>query len=366
MSNRTIQAAQKIATANKAQTSQALLIQQYANSVKEQPNVDFSGFKTLGKYQKEINTGLGKAQAHADTYLNVIQPMIIVNIANIGNYYALHHAVPSTLPPGSSEKQWIAVLSTLKEQSQTYQGDAKAVVMSLQGLHNNLTGDAAAFAKIVSELNAAVEGDNGVLQQIDGELGSIQSKIDGAITGIVLSGLAIVGGVFLIAVGSIAEFVTAGISTPLVVAGVAVVVAGIGGEVGSALVLDNLNKEKARLLGQKSSLKNEVNLAQGISGAYQSLVGQVKTAVDAAQQMETAWSFLSSDLGSLVSDLDQGIMSAGQVRTLFLTAANSEVATVIKDIATIKAQMAGVQKVDVPKGQTVGEAIVAAAKKAAA
>lgn len=37
MTSRTLQAVQKIATANKAQTSQTLLIQQYANSVKEQP-----------------------------------------------------------------------------------------------------------------------------------------------------------------------------------------------------------------------------------------------------------------------------------------------------------------------------------------
>ncbi len=38
MTNQRLQAVQKTATADKTQTSQALLIQQYANSVKEQPN----------------------------------------------------------------------------------------------------------------------------------------------------------------------------------------------------------------------------------------------------------------------------------------------------------------------------------------
>jgi hypothetical protein len=37
MTSQTPQAVQKIATANKAQTSKMLLIKQYANSVKEQP-----------------------------------------------------------------------------------------------------------------------------------------------------------------------------------------------------------------------------------------------------------------------------------------------------------------------------------------
>ncbi|MCP4425497.1 MAG: alpha-helical pore-forming toxin family protein [Chloroflexi bacterium] len=363
--NKTILAAQQIDKANKVQTSQAMLIQQYANSIKEQPKVDFSGFKTLGKFETGINTGLGTAQAHADNYLNAIQPNIIINITNIGNYYALHNAVASTLPPGSTEQAWVATLSALMEQSQTYQSDAKAVVGSLQSLHNDLTSDSAAFSQTVSQLNAAVKGDNGVLASISDQLSTIQSDIDGAIAGIVLSGLAIIGGVFMTAVGAIAEFVTAGTSTALVLGGLAVTAAGIGGEVASAITLKNLNDSKATLLKQKSTLNAEVNLAQGISSSYQSLGNQVKTAVDAATAMENAWNFLSGDLGSLVNDLNQGIQNTNQVRTLFLTAANSEVSAVTKDISTIKAQMAGVQKVNVPKGTTVGDAIVAAAHGAA-
>ena len=358
-------AAKKVSGANKGQSSQAILIQTYANSVLEQPNVNFSGFKTLEKLQNEINTGLGTAQAHAHTYLNTIQPAIISNIANIENYYALHNAVASTLPPGSTEKQWIEVLTTLKTESAKYEADANTVVVMITGLHDNLTTDAAAFAKIVAELNAAVKGDGGVLDSINDELGSIQSKIDGAIAGIALSGLAIMGGVFMIAVGGIADFVTAGASTPLVVAGIAVVAAGIGGEVASALTLKSLNDEKANLLQQKSTLKAEVQLATGIGTAYQSLGGQVKRAVAAATDMKNAWSFLGSDLDTLVSDLDKGITNVGKVRELFLTAADKEVGTVIKDISVIKNQMRNTIMVPVPAGTTVGDAIVEAARKAA-
>ncbi|NHQ90803.1 HBL/NHE enterotoxin family protein [Janthinobacterium lividum] len=360
MSNQN-QAAQGISTANKAQCSQALLIQTYANSINEQPSVDFSGDANLLKYQSQINDGLGQAQTHATAYLNVIQPSIIANIANIGNYYALNNAVLTALPTGSTEAQWIATLTALQQQSQQYQTAANGVVSALQTLHDNLTTDSASFATTVSDLNAAVNGDNGVLSSINSQLGTIQGQIDGAIAGTVLSGLAIVGGTFMVVVGGVADFVTAGTSTPLVVAGVAVVAAGIGGEVASAITLKNLNDEKATLLGQEASLTAEVKLATGISSGYASLSNQVQAAVQSATQMENAWEFLSSDLGSLIGDLQQGIQNTDTIRTLFLTAANTEMQAVTTDITTIKGQMTGVTSIVAPKGQTVGEAAVAAA-----
>jgi hypothetical protein len=237
------------------------------------------------------------------------------------------------------------------------------VVTSLQTLSGQLSTDAGDFATTVSNLNAAVNGDNGVLASDKKELDSIQGKIDGAIAGIVLSGLAIVGGSFMIAVGGIADFVTAGTTTPLVVGGIGIVAGGISGEVASAITLKNLNDQKAALLRDEANLTEEVKLATGISSGYQSLNTQVTNAVTAATQMATAWSFLGDDLGSMITDLQNGIQSAGQIRTLWLTAANTEVATVITQIGTIQSQMAGVTSIVAQPGQTVGEALVAAAEQ---
>ena len=68
----------------------------------------------------------------------------------------------------------------------------------------------------------------------------------------------------------------------------------------------------------------------------------------------------------MITDLKNGIKSAGQIRTLFLTATNTEIKTVITDIDTIKGQMAGVTSIVAKQGQTVGEALVAAAQATAA
>lgn len=354
MANSTIKAAQEIDKASKAQTSQGALLQTYCNSVLAQPEVDFKETPNLVKYQKGINDGLGIAKGHANEYLNKIQPLIFSNIANISNYYALHNAVATTLPPGSTERQWVEQLNILKDQSIQFHYDANNVITQLQTLHQNLGVDTASFAKIVSDLNGAVNGDNGVLQSIDGQLGKLQGDIDGAIAGIALSGLAILGGVFLTALGAIGEIFTGGAATALVVGGIGLVVVGVGGEVASAVMLQKLNEAKADLLKNKASLKNEVKLALGMSSAYGSLKGQSLAAMNAATQMGNAWQFLSGDLSNLISDLEKGITSADKVRMLFLTAANSVIKDVANDTNIIKGQMAGVKGFKTPKGEYVG------------
>jgi hypothetical protein len=372
------QAAQNINTANKGQSSQGLIIQTYANSVNEQPDVDFSGIEKsipdsekdkkdkLENLQKEINNGLKTAQGHANNYLENIQPKIIQNISNIGNYYALNNAVPAALPPGSTAAQWISNLTILQTQSVLYQNDAKNVVASLGKLSTDLTMDVRSFMRTVTSLNEFVNGNNGVLASDDRMLRSIQTRLDAAIAGVVTSGLAIIGGAFLIAVGSVADFVTAGTSTPVVVGGIGILTSGIGGEAASAVVLAELNNEKRKLLEEEARLTAEVKLAMGISSGYQGLENQAKMAVEAATQMQLAWEFLSNDLGSLISDLQNGIMSVEQVRTLFLTAANTVIQTVISDINTIKGQLTGVTSIVAEPGQTVGQVLIAAAMAVAA
>jgi non-hemolytic enterotoxin B/C len=351
----TTSSAQGIDSANKAQSGQALLIQTYSNSVLEQPAVDFSGEAHLEQYQTQINTGLTTAQTHATTYLNLIQPGIITNISNIGNYYAIHNAVATTFPAGSTKAAWVERLTALQTESDTYQTEANDLVIALMTLHRNLTKDVASFAATVNELNTAISGDNGILASDDKELSWIQGEIDGAIAGIVLSGLAISGGAFMMVVGSVADFVTAGTTTPLIVGGIGIVAGGVSGDVESAIVLKKLNDSKVKLLTEESTLKAEVKLALGIKSGYQSLFDQVGKAVEAATEMKNAWEFLSSDLRNMISDLNNDAKSAEQISTIFLTAAEIEVYKVIADIAIIQGQMVGAQTST--SGQTLNTGI---------
>ncbi|WP_426430346.1 HBL/NHE enterotoxin family protein [Winogradskyella sp. HB-48] len=346
----------------KSQVSQGMVLQSYCNSVLVQQAVNFGDFDNLKKYQKEINDGLTAAKGHANNYLNNIQPSIVTNISNIHNYYQTFNAVPIALPPGSSIDAWLNALRALKTETTNYATLSHNVVNSLSTLNSQLGDDAASFSSTVSNLNAAVNGDNGVLDQINSDLSTVDSQIAGAIAGTALSGLAIVGGVFMIAVGAIADFVTAGTTTPLIVGGVAVLAIGIGGEVASAITLKNLYAEKSDMLQRRSTLTAEVNLALGVSSAYNKLKGEAQNAMTAASQMKNAWGSLGSDLDNMATDLQNGITNADDLRTLWLAAANNSVPTIMTDIQTIKAQMAGVDLIKNTNGEKLGKFIVTEAE----
>ena len=358
---KTASVAESMNKANKGQCSQALLIQAYCISVNQQPKVDFSLIQgeDLEKYQTDINEALEIAQAHSRRYLNVIQPAILVNIANIGNYYALHDAVATTLPEGSTEAEWIAALTTLATESSNYQTTALGIVSQLKSLSDEMNMDSANFRTIVIDLNARVEGDNGALADLDNNLKIIQKHIDGVITAVVISGLAIIGGIFAMVGGAVLMPEAPEVSTELFAGGFGVLAMGTGGAVVSAAILQALCDEKVEVFREESTLKAEVKLAGGISQSYASLTNQVAIAVMAATNMSNAWTSLSADLGSMIKDLENKIVSAGEIRTLFLAAANTAIKTVLSDIQIIKVQMSGVQYNIAKKGETVSEAIAA-------
>jgi non-hemolytic enterotoxin B/C len=356
--------AKKIGDANTNQMSAALIVQTYANSVLQQPQVDFSKIDGLKVYQDQINTGLTTAQGHATNYLNVLQPQLIQNMGDIDNYYQLNKALPATLPAGSSVDQWTQLLQTVLDQSTTYRTSVQKTVTDLQAFRGQLQTDSRSFATTVTNLNSAVNGDNGVLSQINEELGQLQSTIDGAIAGIVASSLTIAGGVFVICVGAIADFVTAGTSTGAVIGGVGMVAAGVGGDAASITALVTANESKAKLLSQESRLKDEVKLASAVSAGYTTLAGKLDGAITAANAIINAWTNIATDLTGIISDLKSGVLSTDALRTLFVTAANGEIATLLQDIQTVKGQMAGVTVQVAAKNQTVSQVIQAAANDA--
>ncbi|HDZ8894250.1 TPA: HBL/NHE enterotoxin family protein [Aeromonas dhakensis] len=335
------------------QASQALQIQTYCNSVKQQVPVDFSLFPNLKDNQTQINQGLDLAKGHADLYLNTVQPQIITNISNISNYFALQNAIPAVLPPGSTKAQWLRQLSVIKEQATEYQRLSADTRLVIVNLNNNLITDSSNFQGIVVNLNSKVQGDNGVLAQLNGDIDKVNAAIDGAIAGIVAGGLLVIGGAFVTAIGAVADFVTAGTSTPVVIGGVAMMVAGAGGITAGAIVLHNSLGTRQDLYQKRSNLNSEVLIATQIGNGYKGLQVQAQNAVTAATQMSNAWDALTSDLGSLITDLDKGITSGDDIRQLWLTAADTTVKTVLTDVTTIKAQMAGVSPLQVPQTDTI-------------
>lgn len=351
-------AATMVGGAAKTQSSQALIVQSYALSALQQSPVNFSGFPGIAQIGTDLNAAIGKSQTNANTYLNVVLPKMITTVTNIDAYFNLQNALGQALSPSTPANQAIQLMAAVQQQAEGFQAQSSGLVTDLQGLRTNLATDSATFANLVTQMNSAVNGNNGVLAEIDKELGSIDGKIGGAIAGTVLSGLAIMGGVIMIAVGALGEFATAGVSTALIVGGIGVLAVGVGGEVASAVTLANLIKMKNSLLTQQSQLKSEVSLVLGMKSGFSALADSAAGAAAASQQMANAWSLLSNDLGTLITQVERGQTTVDAVRLLYQMAAQGTVKTVQTDIQTIRGQLAGVKQVDSPSGETVDQTIV--------
>lgn len=341
----------------KGTTSQGLILQTYCNSVLAQPSVNFGNNVNLKKYEADINSSLVVAKNNANHYQKDIQKNILTNISNMWNYYELQSCVPTVCPEGSTERQWLDVLKGMQEQAETYKAECDYTSNMLIDLNKKLGVDAGNFTKTLSDLNSTVGGDQGTLASLQKSISKVDRDISGCIAGTVLGGLAIAGGVFMTAVGGIADFITAGTSTPLVIGGVVVIAAGVAAEIGSGVALASLYKQKSGLLTSQTSLTNEVRLANGIKGAYDNLASTAKSAMDASMQMSNAWRLLGGDLHNLAEDLDKGRRNTAFTRTLFLTAANGIIPIVKGDLTIIKGQMAGV-KVQTVNGMPLAEYIL--------
>lgn len=350
--------------AAKSQVSQGLVLQGYCNSILQQTELDFSGFTNLSEIQTDLNTGIRSAKSNADTYLNGIQNNIIGNISNISNFYNLYSAVPVVMPPDATEEQWLNILNTMKAQTDTFIDSSNLIVVDLGNLNTNLGNDIAFFSKSISDLNAIVNGNEGILASLEKDLDQIDTQIRGMIAGTVLSSLAIAGGVFMIGVGAVGGFVTAGTSYTLIAGGVAVVAGGIGGTVGFAKGLQAAYAAKAALLQEKSSLTNEVNMATGINGAFSQFKNLGIDAMNATTQMKNAWVTINGDLNVLSQNLQNGIISTDFLREFFLTAANETIPVIQQDISIIKQQMTGVE-VSSAGDLSIGDYAVQLAEQAA-
>ncbi|ANS44858.1 HBL/NHE enterotoxin family protein [Serratia inhibens] len=337
------------------QSSQALHIQTYCNSVRQQVSVDFERFPNLREHQRQINESLTTAKRHSNHYLNDIQPLIIRNVTNIQDYFETQNLISSYIPSGATKEQWLSALGMVHDKAKEYQEVSANTRRTIGTLNDNLIIDSNNYQVIVVNLNNVVGGNNGILEQLNRDIDGINATIDGAITGIVLGGLLIIGGAIVTAIGAVAGLVTAGTSTPVVIGGIAMMTAGAGGVTGGAIVLSNSLSAREKLYRDRSRLNSEVMVATQIGSGYRGLQTQAQSAVTAATQMSNAWDSLTSELETLNTNLRKGIIDDSFLRQLFLEASKSSVGKVLDGTKIIKRQMAGVEIREVPRNQTIAE-----------
>ncbi|MEE1821637.1 HBL/NHE enterotoxin family protein [Streptomyces sp. BE20] len=341
--------ASTVSTSARSQAGNALIVQGYALSVQQQPTVDLGASKRLAPLQNGINQALTGAKDGAQDYLNVVLPKTIVTIADISAYFETQDALAQALGPDTDAQTAVSLLMAVQERATDFHGRAVAVTHDIQGLRERFSRSSAALSRSSTELAVAVDGDDGILKDLGGQLAGLDGKIEGAISGVVLSALTVAGGVIMVGVGALATAVTGGLATALVVGGLAVTAVGIGGEVTSSVLLAQLLDQKSRLITERSRLEAETTLAASLSSGLRTMSSSTASAAAATQNMANAWGLLGDDLDNLAKDLVKGRTDVDIVRRLFTTAAQGAVRTVQGDVAVIRGQLTGVRPVVDPR-----------------
>ena len=190
-----------------------------------------------------------------------------------------------------------------------------------------------------------IGGDQGALAELDRQVDDMNKRIAGAATGVALSGLTVIGGGLMIAAGAIASFITAGTSTPLIIAGVAVVAVGAAGLTASSIVLAKLIEAKSSLLSEKAQLNADLKFLRDFKGTVTTLSTSAQTASMQLTNMSNAWGILSGNLSNVVGSVSsaQTYSDLPIVVQAYLNTASSQWTQVLGNVTTIQTQMSGVQ-----------------------
>lgn len=352
LTNININNGQNMQTVMKELASAGLVVQNYCTGIQQQPILYLPD--DVQAKMPDVNGYIKISQSNATKYLNEVQPQILSVITDIDGFSVMFPTFSQKIngyleawSTGSQDNKQKALdaIDALKKVIQGKSDSVKVVCTGIGNVETLFNTDVAHFREVSQACADHITGDKGELKELEKQLSSIDGKIAAASVGVGVSGLAIAGGVFMIVVGSVASFVTAGTSTPLVVAGSVLTGAGVAGLVASSVSLAKLIENKGDLLREQAKLESYVSALEGCKSNVDLLFSGAQETAGKLSNMKAAWDLLGADLTQIEGTLkDAQSYSDVQfmVQTYFDTAIK-QWNSVNSDIKVIKDQMTGVQ-----------------------
>lgn len=332
--------------------SAGLIVQSYCTQVAQQPDIVMPA--SVAAKMPPVNTFLKTARTNASDYLTNIQPKIILVVTDVAGYaseftsfYNLINGKIALWKGGSdtAKADALALLQQLQNDVSKRQANVVGVAAALGGFQTKLNIDVSNFNTSKQQADIIIGGDQGAIASLNNEIDDLNKKIGGAAAGVALSGLTIIGGALMIAAGAIASFITVGTSTPLVVAGVAVVVVGAAGITASSIILANLIKAKGDLLTQRAQLDADLKFLTDFQGTIGNLQTSASNAATQVNNMKNAWDMLKGNLGNVIDSVQNArtFSDLPIVTQAYLDTAQGQWTDVLSNARTIQTQMAGVK-----------------------
>lgn len=356
--------ANKIKEATTQAASAGLIVQKYCNGIIQQIPIAIPA--SIIKDLPDVNAHLTLAQGNARNYLDVIQPQIISVVTDVSAYsnqfVAFYTIIDKKIElwkggSNSAKAEAMQLITALNGEVLIKHQNVTKVQVNLQGFQSALTTDVGHFNDALSKANIVIGGDHGRLATIATDILGVEKSINKLIGGLVGSVLGIVGGAVLILVGALVSIPTAGVGAGLVIAGAILLVAGIGGTIGTSVALDNAYTMKRTLLLEQAQLNESLTFLHSFTTTMNAVESSASNASAQLSNMRNAWNFLGQKLGNLGKDLAEA-SSFGNLPVLtqaWLSTAKEEwggTGGVLATCANIEQQMTGVNVITMkaPRG----------------
>jgi len=304
-------------TARQAMAYNAV-IQAYISALKGTPDIDLSSI-TFPDADKHVIVDLPKhqqlARKNADFYKDgptSPNAQVASTLSDIMGFGAVFTPVCDELlnmldangkVPADKVGEFDDNIDVLNEMIGTNKDNCDSIVKTLNSFTNLISADQRNLTGDHNIMSATLEGDNGELKKLQDEIDAINTAMDkdnAMIAG--GAGMEVVGGLMIV-VGAVCEFETGGVSTGLILAGVAVVGGGatMQGFAGKDLgdKMDELRDKMGKLCRDR---KIVATLKQS-TDTVGSLVSNIANAIQAISAIGDQWVALKADLNNVFSAL---------------------------------------------------------------
>ena len=340
-----ILSAQNNYEATKTAISQSLIVQSYCQKLLMQPPINFGGASQFKYSEDRINAGLKKAQDNARFYMDKLRPKMIEVLANVRFFAVQMRALGEAVRKADSMAKILNCIKYPLASAQKYEQEAKDVAEGLNKFEKQVAEDTAFYQGIVDELNALINGEEELLHRYQTQLKKIEEEIIPSSILVAGSVLGILSGAFLIAVGTISSFVTAGTSLPIAAAGGIMLLGGIAATSAGSVSLAGLLDQKSALVNSSNTVKQQAKVAREYVTTFVDLHRGAADSVEAVQPMINGWTQLAVGLKSLYDELSATSSddSISLAQDYFASYIDGQMNSIMVSIDNINAQMAGVE-----------------------
>ncbi|NCS33504.1 MAG: alpha-helical pore-forming toxin family protein [Microcystis aeruginosa G11-01] len=326
-----------------------LTTQIYSSLVLRQ--ADFVVSDTESEKIKSIINNLNKeekeAKHNANNYLNTITSSLIGAISRI-NGYAVQYSTFSKsiidlLPEFVNEstreeakKQIIALLTQLEIDARRQLTFARNLAENIEDYQQHVKTNAENLQKIMDEADEEIGTDTGELSKKKREIEEVQQAIKGDIAGVVISALALTGGIIVIGVGALATLPANVNATSVILSGFALTASGAVGLTGLSEKLVSNNKKLANLYIEVAELNATVVILQHVKGQIQPLIEAVNYLEESVNDLNTEWATTLkgiADFKEIIAGADLSDVAYIETSLTVAASAWSSVADSVKNVA---------------------------------